>query len=349
MSQPRYSLRPAAIPIHAEQMCTPFNQRAAASRTDLRLFDRFFIFFRFSCPAHNFRYNIVAAPDPHITADSYVFSLYISQIVQRSFFYSDSVEIHRLHMSQRRQFSRASQLPRNVQKLGHTFFRLEFIGNHPPREFFRISHLFPQRIISDLDHHAVNQPVETAAIFLDFLNAFFQGLATFAASKVRTDLKTVLPQEFKHARLAVIRRVFNRTDLVEKRIQMARSRNGRVKISQRPRGCVSRVFKRFLCRFIILFQGAQSHDALALYFQQSLVWNSLRNRVNGAGLRKNSFARNAVSACSCLDQITVFIRQVQRQPVKLVFQIVLEVFCLSQLLRTLNPGFQFFKALHLVQ
>ena len=108
--------------------------------------------------------------------------------------------------------------------------------------------------------------------------------------------------------------------------------------------------------FVVRFQHAQAHDALALNFQKTLPRNGQRHAADGSDLRQNGLPHHAVAPGGGLNQPALIVGQVDGQPVQLVFHRVLQrrqkffpaVGQLSvELLRAGDPIPQFFLALHL--
>ena len=99
---------------------------------------------------------------------------------------------------------------------------------------------------------------------------------------------------------------------------------------------------------VVFLKGTQAHDAFALHLHQPFVRDLPRNAVNRLRLFRDGFADAAVAPCRRLHEFAPVVGQVQRQPVKFVFNVVKQIAPPRQLLRPRDPGVQLLQALHLV-
>ena len=348
VADPCHGLRLAADPVHAEQVRAPLHQRTAAGGADSGLFHRRFALARLPHPAHDLGNHIVGAADPHRRADGHLLALDVAPVVQRGLAHRHTVEVDGIQMGQGRQLARAAQLPGDAAQGGDAFLRLKLVGHRPPGELVREAHLLAQRKVAHLDHHAVDEEIQAAALPLNFPDALLDFLPVMRPAQVGADGEAVLPEEIQHPRLGIIGRILDGAHLIKERVKPPRRGHRRIQIAQGSGGGVAGVLQRLFGRFVVFFQRRQAHDALALHFQKPLVGDAQRHGAHRPGLGQDGLPRDAVAPGGRLHQLTVPVGQVQRQAVKLVFHIVLQLRPAGQLLRAADPVLQRADGLHLV-
>ena len=251
-------------------------------------------------------------------------------------------------MRQGGQLARAAQLPGDAAQGGDTLLRLKLVGHRPTGELVREAHLLPQRQVAHLDHHAVDQEIQSAALLLNFPDALLDFLPVVGPAQVGADGEAVLPQKIQHPRLGRIGRVLDGAHLIKERVKPPRRGHRRIQIAQGSGGGVAGVLQRLPGRFVVFLQGGKAHDALALHLQQPLVGDAQRHGAHRPGLGQDGLSRDAVAAGGRLYQLTIPVGQVQRQTVELVFHIVLQLRLAGQPLRAADPVLQRADGLHLV-
>ena len=286
---------------------------------------------------HDFGNHVVRAANPHARANGNPLALDIAPVVQCRLAHGHTVKINRFNMRDGRQLARAPHIPRHVADDSRRLLRLKLERNRPAREAVRVAHHLAGGKVADLDEHAVNQEVETAAFLLDMVDAVLNFVDAPALPQIWADLKAVCAQEIKHPLLRGVRRIVNRANLIEKRIEMAGGGHGGVKVAERSGGGVSGIFQRFFRRLVVGIQCGQAHDAFALHLQQSPIRYRQRHGADGLCLRQNRLASDAVAACRRLNQPALVVGQVQRQAVEFILNAVLQVVLPAELLGAANP------------
>ncbi|MNJ42523.1 hypothetical protein D3C77_374950 [compost metagenome] len=108
------------------------------------------------------------------------------------------------------------------------------------------------------------------------------------------------------------------SDIVKVRVQLAFSRRTRIQITQCSRGGIPRVLKRFGGSLVVFGQNGQIHNALSLNLDRPLaVGDRQRHRLDRLDLGENPFTNYAIPPSRCLNELSVGISEIQRQPVEL--------------------------------
>ena len=157
--------------IRTEQMRSVFDKFGSACWADRR--SRYLaaaVIFRYS---QYFRDNVVAAPYKHAATFCQFLSFDVVVVVQRCAAYGCSAQFDRSDMRKRRDFARSSDVPLDFFERRGRFFRFEFVGNCPFREFIGIAERFSYCEIVDFYNHSVNEKIEFIAIDrLNFIDDF---------------------------------------------------------------------------------------------------------------------------------------------------------------------------------
>ena len=324
MRHSRNRLRTAPCTVQAEDVCANLCQRSAACRTDCRLLNIRFRCLAFAIPndAHDFRNDIVGTPHPYLAADSNTLAADIAIVIKRRPLDRYTADIHRRQMRQRRELTRSSQLPCNLEQLRHGFLRRKFKSNRPAREFIcRAKHLACTHI-RDFDGCAVDEVIQRFSMCFHIVNRFQCFFDCFRRMHIWADIQAVFPEEIQHVILRFKALSFDITDLIKERIEVTARGNLRIQIAQSPCRGISRILQWFCCRFIVFFQLGKAHDALALNLHASLKRNGQRYGANGHCLWKNRFADFAIAARRRLNQPAAVISQIDRQSIELIFHAI---------------------------